>query len=140
MVPQHRAGVGAATNAVSSKPQSLSANSAVAQEAEVLPGFLDPRDGAALLKRLGEKVKIRGRVVKFGTSSSQTFLYLNFTQDYREGLSLVFRISDNPAEFRESRLRGFVNKTVTVEGTITQHLGRPQILIRSLFEIKVQDE
>ena len=81
-----------------------------------------------------------GRVVSFGTSSSQTFLYLNFKQDYREGLGLVFKISDNPAEFRESRLRGFVNKTVTVEGTITQHLGRPQILIRSLFEIKVQDE
>ena len=132
--------LGAATNAVSSKPQSLSANFAVAQEAEVLPGFLDPRDGAALLKRVGEKVKIRGRVVRFGMSSSQTFLYLNFTQDYREGLALVFRISDNPAEFRESRLRGFLNKTVTVEGTITQHLGRPELLIRSLFEIKVQDE
>jgi serine/threonine protein kinase/WD40 repeat protein len=102
--------------------------------------FLDPGDSASLLKQVGKSATVKGQLVRFGTSRSGTFHYLDFTANYRVSLNLAFRISDNPLEFRPELLRSFVGKTVIVEGTIGEHLGQPQILMKSLSQIKVVDD
>ncbi|PWU15131.1 MAG: hypothetical protein C5B50_15900 [Verrucomicrobia bacterium] len=102
-------------------------------------GFLDPRDGATILKKEGEHIKVKGQVVKFGASRSGTFYYLNFAENYKSALTLAFRIDSNPAEFQEPRLRPLVGKTVIVEGTAGAHLGSAQILMQSLSQIKIVD-
>ena len=100
---------------------------------------LDPRNGSAFLQRTGQVVTIRGTLVQMATSRSQTFHYLNFSKDYRTALTLAFLVSDNPTEFRPELLRDYVNKTVIVEGVVAEHLGVPQILMKSLSQIKVVD-
>jgi len=100
--------------------------------------FLDPREGAALLKHEGQTVKVKGRIVRFATATKGTFYYLNFAEDFRTSLSLAFRRDDNPAEFRPELLQKYSGKVVVVEGKVTTFSGRPQILIKSLSEIQVQ--
>jgi serine/threonine protein kinase/Leucine-rich repeat (LRR) protein len=99
--------------------------------------FLDARDGPGLLSRTGQVVTVYGRIAKFGTSRSRTYHYLNFAEDYRSALTLAFHVPDNTNEFREDLVRVYTNKTVTVTGMITEHLGTPQILMKSLSELKV---
>jgi WD40 repeat protein len=102
--------------------------------------LLDPIEGQALLQKVGQAVAVKGEVVKFGTSRSGTFHYLNFSEDFTGTLSLAFKIADNPAEFKQELLQGYLKKVVVVQGVISEHLGRPQILMKSLGQITLWDE
>jgi hypothetical protein len=103
--------------------------------------LLDARDGQDLLQKIGQTVTVKGEIVAFGTSTSRTFHYLNFLdQNYSGALTLAFRIADNPVEFREELLRGYLNKTVVVQGMISEHRGGPQFLMKSLAQIQIWDE
>lgn len=125
-------------------PVDPSATAGIAKPADSQPTagrngeLLDPRDGAAMLKREGRPVKVKGRIVRFASATSGTYYYLNFDRDFRKSLSLTFRRADNPTEFRPELLQQYSNKVVLVEGTVTIFSGRPQILIKSLSEIQVQ--
>jgi hypothetical protein len=101
--------------------------------------IFDARDGSALLHQTGKVVRVKGEILVFGTSRTATFHYLNFAENYQTALTLAFRIADNPSEFRPELLRGYLNKTVVVEGELSQHLGVPQILMKSLAQIKVME-
>ncbi|MEI7729733.1 MAG: hypothetical protein WCO56_09170 [Verrucomicrobiota bacterium] len=103
-------------------------------------GFLDPLNAKAMLNHQGQLVKVKGKIVKFGTSKSGTFYFLNFAENYRSALTLAFKQSDNPAEFRPETLKEYVNKTVIVEGKIIDYQGAPEIIITTLAGIKVQAE
>jgi DNA/RNA endonuclease YhcR with UshA esterase domain len=102
--------------------------------------FLDARDTGQFLKLEGQPVKIKGRIVRFAAAASAPIYYLNFTDNFRSGLSLVFFQTRNPADFRPEVLRNYVNKTVVVEGLVTTYQGRPQIELKNLNDIKVVDE
>ncbi len=102
--------------------------------------LLDPTDGQALLQKVGQAVTVKGEVVKFGSSRSGTFHYLNFSEDYAGSLTLAFKIADNPAEFKPDLLRQYVNKVVVVQGVVSEFQGKPQILMKSLGQIKLWDE
>jgi len=116
---------------------SATAEAASNQKADEL---LDPKVASLFLGQVGKTVKIKGRLVKFGTSRSATFHYLNFSQDIRSGLTLAFRIADNPDEFQPELLRAYLNKTVIVEGVVAEHLGTPQFLMTSTAQIKVVEQ
>jgi WD40 repeat protein/tRNA A-37 threonylcarbamoyl transferase component Bud32 len=102
--------------------------------------FLNPLDGNAFLDRLGQKVKAKGEIIKFGTSRSGAHHYINFSENYRSSLSLVLRVEDSPDEFKPEVLQKLISKTVTVEGVVFNNNGAPQIAIKSLSEIKVVDD
>lgn len=93
-----------------------------------------------LLKHDGKIVRVKGRIAGFGSATSSRVYYLNFTENFRSGLSLVFFQSKNPSEFRPELLRAFVGKIVLVEGTIGIFQGRPQIVMKSLAEIREVEE
>ena len=124
------------TNIVTTAPVRESLTDATT-DLGVVP-VLDPRDGAALLKREGRTVKVRGKIIKFAALGP--YYVLNFTENYRLGLTLFFRPADNPTEFSSEEIKKYVDKTVVVEGQVTNYQGRAEIIMKSLAEIKVQDE
>jgi hypothetical protein len=101
---------------------------------------LDGRDGEPFLKREGQIAKVKGRIVRFGTAASAHIYYLDFTTNYRAGLSLVFFEAHNPAEFRPEILRTYVDKTLVIEGKVTTYQGRPQIEVTSLADLKIVED
>jgi len=130
--------------AASTSPASPTANASATQvktgsAADTVP-FFDPLDGAEMLKQDGQVIKIRGRIVQFGSAASGRAYYLNFSDNYRASLSLVFFPAENPAELRPELLRGFVNKTVVVEGRVSTFRGAPQIVLKSLADLKIVED
>ncbi|PWU15133.1 MAG: hypothetical protein C5B50_15910 [Verrucomicrobia bacterium] len=98
---------------------------------------LDAKDGLLLMQRVDKTVKAKGTIVTFATARSGTFHFLNFSKNYRSALTLAFQIDANPGEFRPETLREYVNKTVVVEGKVKEYLGGPEMLMRSLSQIKI---
>jgi DNA/RNA endonuclease YhcR with UshA esterase domain len=101
---------------------------------------LDGRDGEPFLKREGQLAKVKGRLVRFGAAASAQVYYLDFTENYRSGLALVFFGANNPAEFRPELLRALVGKTVVFEGKVSTCQGRPQMEVKSLADLKIVED
>ncbi|HVM47986.1 MAG TPA: protein kinase [Candidatus Acidoferrum sp.] len=101
--------------------------------------FFDPLDSSELLKHEGETVKVRGRIVRFSSSSTGRAYYLNFSENYQATLTLVFFPAQNPTELRPDVLRTYANKTVLVAGRLSTYRGAPQIVLTSPAAIKVLD-
>ncbi len=98
---------------------------------------LDPSNLDALRARLGAIATVEGAIAAYGQSHSATTRYLNFAHDYRDALSLVFRIEgDNPA-WSEANLRRYVGKRVRVTGEISEYKGNIQIVMRPGQEIAI---
>ncbi len=98
--------------------------------------FLDPLDGAELLKHENQVIKVKGEIIRFAAAASTPMFFLNFSGNYRSSLTLLFRPDDNPTEFRPELLRAYVHKTVVVEGILVNFQGRPEIRMKSLADIK----
>ena len=102
---------------------------------------VDPLDTQELLKHVGKTVRVKGKILQYASGTTGNHLFLNFSQNYRAGMVLVFRRKDNPAEFRPELLRAFVNQVVIVEAKLTLYEGRPEFEIKSLAEIKkIEDD
>ncbi len=121
-----------ATNVIASTTGTVAAAGAALE-------VIDARDGDQFLKRVGQVVKVKGRVVRFGSATSTHIYYLNFSENFRSGLSLVFFGDQNPVEFRPELLKSYVGKDVVVEGKITSYLNRPQLEPKSLNDIKIEE-
>jgi RecG-like helicase len=99
-----------------------------------------PTELEALKVAKGQKIVLQGKVSATGENRSGSIRYLNFTQNFRESVSLVFFAKDGGGTFTKEKLAAFVGKTVRVNGTLTEYNGSLQIRMESLDQIKVVEE
>jgi serine/threonine protein kinase len=86
--------------------------------------------------KVGEVVTIQGTPVEVGQNQSRTIYYLNFSENYREAISLVFFISNQPESFTRERLEKYVGKQIRVRGKVERYQNALQMKIRSLDQIE----
>ena len=96
-----------------------------------------PTDLAALRAVKGQTVKVEGTIVKQGESKSATVRYLNFTENYKDSLALVFMVSKGGGDFTKEKLTNYVGKKVQVTGAVGEYKDSLQIEIRALDQIKL---
>ena len=98
---------------------------------------LNPLDKSALLAAVGTMAEVEGTIIRLGQNREGTIRYLNFSDNYKDTLTLVFFVRGNERAFSEENLRKFLNKRVRVRGQISEHKGSPQIVINDLFQIQI---
>lgn len=95
-----------------------------------------PQHREQFLEALGKSVVVNGTIGRFGENKSGTIRFLNFLGTQRGDISLVFFVEDNPVEFSQKTLESYIGRKVTVEGTVSEYNGTPQIEVRSLAQIR----
>lgn len=100
------------------------------------PVEVAPKDLEKLRGLRHKLVAVEGRLLRSGESKSGTHRYLNFTNSFRESVSLVFQISKNPEEFSTEKLKAWVGKYVRATGTVTEYGSDLQIMIDSWDQIQ----
>lgn len=96
-----------------------------------------PKDLVALRALKGQTVKIEGTIVRQGESKTGAVRYLNFTEHYQEGISLVFMVSKGAGDFTKEKLANFVGKKVQVTGVVSEYNNNIQIEIGKLDQLKL---
>ena len=96
-----------------------------------------PTDLAALRTVKGQTVKVEGTIVKQGESKSATVRYLNFTEDYKTSIALVFMVAKGDGDFTKEKLTNYVGKKVQATGAVGEYKDSLQIEIRALDQIKL---
>jgi hypothetical protein len=87
-----------------------------------------PDDVAALLAMKGKEVTVRGRVASVYVPKSEALVILNFGPDHKTCFkAVVFKRNFDKFEGGMEGLKKLARKTVTVEGTVTEYEGAPQI-------------
>jgi hypothetical protein len=99
----------------------------------------DPKALDVLRPKKGQIVTLEGTLVATGQNKAGTIRYLNFTQNYRESVGLVFHVSKN-AGFTMEKLGEWVGKKVRVHGTISEFQGNLQIVIDNFDQLKAVEE
>lgn len=77
----------------------------------------------------GHIVTVEGTIVRAGESKSKTVRYLNFTNDYRESLALVFFVGKGGDLFSMERLHSWIGKRVRATGRVTEYGSNMQMEI-----------
>jgi len=98
----------------------------------------DPEQLARLKAMLGKEVMIEGVPVGVSENRSGSIRYLNFTEDYKASISLVFFISDSPEEFTEEKLSRYAGKLITVTGRVDEYRGDLQLKVKNSSQIKIR--
>lgn len=98
---------------------------------------VDPLDKNALLAAVGKDVIAEGTIVRQGRSRDGDVLYLNFAQNFRDSLSLVFFVRGINSPFNEWTLSQYLNKRIRVRGELSLHQGAPQIVIDDFSQIEI---
>jgi DNA/RNA endonuclease YhcR with UshA esterase domain len=96
---------------------------------------IDPKALDALKEKIGQVVAVEGIVVKAGENRTGTIRYLNFTQNYKESISLVFFASKAPEEFTKEKLEAWLNKKVRATGKVSEFNGQLQITIEKWDQV-----
>ncbi len=96
-----------------------------------------PTELEALRGVKGQKVIVEGTLVKQGESKNATVRYLNFTDKYQEGISLVFMVSKGSGDFTKEKLTNYVGKKVQVTGEVGEFNNNLQIEIRDFDQLKL---
>lgn len=96
---------------------------------------MNPTDLKALRSKLGETIIVEGQIARAGESRSKSHRYLNFTQNYRQSVSLVFPVAKNPAEFTLETLGQWVGRRVRATEKLTEYRGALQIEISNLKQL-----
>jgi serine/threonine-protein kinase len=99
-------------------------------------GVLESHDLAQFQQKIGQKVTMAGQVVLTGENKTGTVRYLNFDQDYKKAVALVFFL--NQIEAPEEKLQTYVGKEVRVTGEVGEHKGTYQIAIKDWSQIEVK--
>ena len=86
-------------------------------------------------KHIGETVVLKGTISH--THNSGKACFLNFSQDYRKTVTLVI-FAKNFATFPQNPERYYNGKNVTATGKITEHGGRPEIIIEDAQAIETR--
>ncbi len=93
-----------------------------------------------LRTQIGKEVLVRGMPIRFGVNRTATIHYLNFTEDYKQSLSLVFFIEDDPEAFSEESLRKMLDNEVEVRGRVDEFRGDLQLRVRERSQITVRKQ
>ena len=96
-----------------------------------------PKDLEALRAVLGQTVKVEGTILKQGESKEAKVRYLNFTENYKESLALVFMVEKGAGDFTKEKLTNYVGKKVQATGMVADYKGNLQIEISALDRIKL---
>jgi len=96
-----------------------------------------PTDLDALRAVLGQTVKVEGTIVKQGESKDAKVRYLNFSENYKETLALVFMVAKGGGDFTKERLTNYVGKKVQVTGAVADYKGSLQIEVRALDQLRL---
>ena len=123
----------ASAGAADEKPAEKPAEAAPAPVPDkvYLPTELD-----ALRPLLGKSVSVEGKLQRQGGNKAQTIRYLNFTQNYRDSVSLVFFISKGGDAFAKEKLTEWLGKKVRVTGKLSEFNGNLQIEIEKLDQLQ----
>ena len=96
-----------------------------------------PDDLTGLSQRTGATVMVAGVPVRVGAGRSGTVYYLNFSENYRESLALVFFPSDFKPVLGKDNLNAYLGKNIRVQGVMEIYREIPQIRIKSLDQIRI---
>jgi RecG-like helicase len=99
----------------------------------------DPKALEVLRGKKGQIITVEGVIEKVGENRTGTFRYLNFSQNYRETLSLVFPVAKN-AEFTMEKLNEWAGKKVRATGTVSEFSGNLQMTIEKWEQLKIIEE
>ena len=77
----------------------------------------------------GQIVTVEGTLVVAGESKSKTVRYLNFTNDYRESLALVFFVGKGGDLFSMEKLHSWIGKRVRATGKVSEYGSNVQMEI-----------
>jgi serine/threonine protein kinase len=100
-------------------------------------GTWRPDDLTGLRSQLGQTVTVQGTPVDLGQNRAGNIRYLNFADDYRRAVSLVFFIEDKPEDFTELKLSQFLHRPIKVVGRVDEHRGNIQIKVTSLDQLSL---
>lgn len=85
-------------------------------------------DVAAIQAMKGKEIVVRGRVASVYVPKSETVVILNFGPDHKTCFkAVVFKRNFDKFEGGMEGLKKLARKTVTVEGTVSEYDGTPQI-------------
>jgi hypothetical protein len=99
----------------------------------------DPKAADVLRGKKGQILTVEGTIVRAGANRAGTFRYLNFTQNFKDSLSLVFPVAKN-AEFTEEKLKEWEGKKVRATGTVSEFNGALQMTIEKWDQLKKVEE
>lgn len=88
-----------------------------------------PTELEALKPLAGQKITMEGKIERYGESKSKTVSYLNFTQNYRDSVALVFFAGKGGAAFPKEKLMEWLGKRVRATGKLGEFNGNLQIEI-----------
>jgi RecJ-like exonuclease len=95
-----------------------------------------PTDLDALRPLVGQPITIEGRLVRLGGNKGQTIRYLNFTQNYRDSVALVFFVSKGGDAFAKDKLTEWLGKKVRATGKLADFNGNLQIEVENLDQLQ----
>jgi hypothetical protein len=102
---------------------------------------VDATDLEALRAVVGKDAIAEGTIAMQGENRSGSIRYLNFADDYKKALGLVFFLNySEGASFTKEKLAEYVGKKVRVTGKIEEYNGALQIKINKLDQIEVVEE
>jgi serine/threonine-protein kinase len=87
---------------------------------------------------VGQVVTVSGVPVKVSESRTGKVRYLNFNQDHRRAVALVFFTADPDTAVSRETLQGYVGRPVNVTGRVDERDGAFQIIVRELSVIRVR--
>lgn len=84
----------------------------------------------------GQIVTVEGTLVRAGESKSKTVRYLNFTNDYRESLALVFFVGKGGDLFSMEKLHSWIGKRVRATGKVSEYGSNVQMEIERWEQVR----
>ncbi len=109
-----------------------------APTALAVPGKIyAPTELEALRPLKGQQITVEGMILKQGESKTGTVRYLNFTDDYKKSLALVFMTAKGAGDFTKEKLTNFVGKKYQVTGVVGEFNGNLQIEIAAFDQLKL---
>ncbi|HEX8310004.1 MAG TPA: hypothetical protein VF614_01730 [Chthoniobacteraceae bacterium] len=113
-------------------------SSVAAREEKDAVDVVDATDLDALRAVLGKEATAEGIIAMQGENRAGVVRYLNFADDYKKALGLVFFLNySEGSTFTKEKLAQFVGKKVRVTGKIEEYNGALQIKINKLDQIKI---
>ena len=79
---------------------------------------------------------MEGKLQRQGENKAQTIRYLNFTQNYRDSVALVFFVSKGAETFAKDKLTERLGKKVRATGKLAEFNGNLQIEIEKWEQLK----
>jgi hypothetical protein len=86
---------------------------------------------------IGMVTRVRGKIVS--TKNTGKAIYLNFDENWKKYLTVVFFANDLP-DFEDKPEEFYLNKTIIVTGRVKQYHGKPEIVISSGEQIELVKE